>query len=200
MDLEMNHVAAIVGGFNSQQKHAGQEGVRFSVVPKERQIEAVKFLNDNAFMTPVWMVKPDVLRRIEPTGALDRVKASQQRVLGSLLNNTRLARMVEQEAIDGLAAYRPADFLADVRRGVWKELDNGSLKIDYYRRNLQRGYLEIMSEKLNGRTPVNDESRALARGELRALNASINQAFPKTTDRATRLYLEDVCDQIARYP
>ena len=196
--LEMNHVAAIVGGFNSQQKHVGQEGVRFSVVPKERQIEAVKFLNDNAFMTPVWMVKPDVLRRIEPTGALDRVKASQQRVLGSLLNNTRLARMVEQEAIDGLAAYRPADFLADVRRGVWKELDNGSLKIDYYRRNLQRGYLEIMSEKLNGRTPVNDESRALARGELRALNASINQAFPKTTDRATRLYLEDVRDQIAK--
>ena len=196
--LEMNHVAAIVGGFNSQQKHAGQEGVRFSVVPKERQIEAVKFLNDNAFMTPVWMVKPDVLRRIEPTGALDRVKASQQRVLGSLLNNTRLARMVEQEAIDGLAAYRPADFLADVRRGVWKELDNGSLKIDYYRRNLQRAYLEIMGEKLNGRTPVNDESRALARGELRALNASINQAFPKTTDRATRLYLEDVRDQIAK--
>ena len=32
--LEMNHVAAIVGGFNSQQKHIGQEGVRFTPVPR----------------------------------------------------------------------------------------------------------------------------------------------------------------------
>ena len=30
--LEMNHVAAIVGGFNSQQKHAGQDGVRFTPI------------------------------------------------------------------------------------------------------------------------------------------------------------------------
>lgn len=32
--LEMNHVANIVGGFNSQQKHIGQDGVRFTIVPK----------------------------------------------------------------------------------------------------------------------------------------------------------------------
>ena len=31
--LEMNHVAAIVGGFNSQQKHIGQNGVRFKLIP-----------------------------------------------------------------------------------------------------------------------------------------------------------------------
>ena len=30
--LEMNHVAAIVGGFNSQQKHVGQNGVRFTPI------------------------------------------------------------------------------------------------------------------------------------------------------------------------
>ena len=30
--LEMNHVAAIVGGFNSQQKHVGQDGVRFTPI------------------------------------------------------------------------------------------------------------------------------------------------------------------------
>ena len=32
--LEMNHVAAIVGGFNSQQKHVGQDGVRFTPIPR----------------------------------------------------------------------------------------------------------------------------------------------------------------------
>ena len=35
--LEMNHVAAIVGGFNSQQKHIGQNGVRFEPIPRPRR-------------------------------------------------------------------------------------------------------------------------------------------------------------------
>ena len=196
--LEMNHVANIVGGFNSQQKHAGQQGVRFEIVPKERQLEAVRFLNDNAFQVPQWMVKPDVMRRIEPTGALDRVKASQQRVLNSLLSNTRLNRMIEQEAIDGIAAYRASELMTDVRKGLWKELDNGGVKIDYYRRNLQRAYLDLMNDKLNGRTAASDETRALARGELKSLNSAVTAGLAKTTDRGTRLYLEDVRDQVAK--
>ena len=51
---ELNHVTGIVGGFNSQQKHGGQDGVRFVIVPKERQAAAVRFLNENAFATPTW--------------------------------------------------------------------------------------------------------------------------------------------------
>ena len=47
--LEMNHVAAIVGGFNSQQKHVGQDGVRFTPIPRDEQARAVQFLNANAF-------------------------------------------------------------------------------------------------------------------------------------------------------
>ena len=69
--LEMNHVAQVIGGFNSQEKVVGQEGRVFTLVPKIRQEEAVKFLVDNAFMTPVWVMDPDILRRIEPTGSSD---------------------------------------------------------------------------------------------------------------------------------
>ncbi len=46
--LEMNHVAQVVGGFNSQEKVVGQEGRVFTLVPKSRQEEAVKFLVENA--------------------------------------------------------------------------------------------------------------------------------------------------------
>ena len=119
--LEMNHVAAIVGGFNSQQKHAGQTGVRFTRSPRDKQAHAVEFLNANAFEVPSWAVNPDILRRIEPVGVLDRIRTGQQRVLNSLLSSTRIARLVEQETIDGAAAYRPVDFLADVRKGIWSE-------------------------------------------------------------------------------
>jgi hypothetical protein len=198
-NLEMGHVVAIVGSLNSQQKHGGQEGVLFTPVAKEKQIEAVKFLNDHAFATPTWALKPEILRRIEPSGSLDRIKAAQSRVLSGLMNTARLSRLMDQEAIDGAAAYRPTDFLSDVREGIWRELSlNGSVKIDPYRRNLQSAYIDLMSEKLNGRAPVPDEQRPLIRGELRTLSQDITRALAKTMDRAVRLHLEDAKDQIAK--
>nr|HMT08623.1 zinc-dependent metalloprotease [Pyrinomonadaceae bacterium] len=116
--LEMNHVSAIVGSFSSQQKHIGQSGVRFELTPKARQTEAVKFLNDNAFATPMWAVDKEILRRIEPIGALNRVRNAQTSILNNLLSSSRFARLIEQQALDGNAAYNAADFLADVRSGV----------------------------------------------------------------------------------
>ncbi len=195
---ELNHVTSIVGGFNSQQKHAGQDGVRFVIVPKERQAAAVRFLNENAFATPSWAIKPDILRRIEPAGAIARVNAAQERVLNSLFSNTRFDRLVEQEAIDGMAAYRPADFMSDVRRGIWRELEGGPVRIDVYRRKLQNSYIDLLSAKLNVRPAVTDDYRALIKAELRDLSAAIGVAMTRATDRQTRAHLADVRDQIAK--
>jgi hypothetical protein len=197
--LEMNHVAAIVGGFNSQQKHAGQQGVLFTPISRDRQAGAVRFLNDNAFATPDWAVKPEILRRIEPIGVLDRVRAGQQRVLNSLLNSGRIARLVEQETLDGALAYRPLDFLADVRKGVWKEIYDGTTaQVDAYRRNLQRAYIETLANRINGAQAANNDARAFFRGELKTLDADLQTALGRTTDRATRLHIEDIKSQIAR--
>jgi hypothetical protein len=195
---ELNHVTGIVGGFNSQQKHAGQDGVRFVIVPKERQAAAVRFLNDNAFATPTWALKPEILRRIEPSGAMARVNTAQERILNSLLNNARFDRLVEQEAIDGAAAYKPADFMSDVRRGIWSELEGGPVRIDVYRRNLQNSYIDALSNKLNGRPAVTDDYRALIKAELRDLSTAIAAAMPRATDRQTRAHLADARDQIAK--
>ena len=195
---ELTHVTAIVGGFNSQQKHGGQDGVRFVIVPRERQVAAVRFLNENAFATPSWALKTDILRRIEPSGALTRVNVAQERVLSALLSNTRFNRLVEQEAIDGVAAYKPADFMTDVRRGIWTELEGGPVKIDVYRRNLQNSYIDLLSTKLNVRPSVTDDYRSLIKAELRDLSNAIGAAMPRALDRQTRAHLADARDQIAK--
>lgn len=209
--LEMNHVAAIVGGYDSQQKHVGQTGVRFNLIPKARQAEAVRFLSDNALATPTWAIDREILRRIEPIGALNRVRNAQNSVLNNLLNSARFARLIEQQAIDGEAAYQPGDFLADVRRGVWTELDAPNVRVDAYRRNLQRSYLEIANSKLNapaqavpqGLPPqfaamfiTSGDERAFYRAELRAVKSSASAALAKTTDRTTKVHLESVVDQV----
>ncbi len=211
--LEMNHVATIVGGLNSQQKHVGQEGVRFVPVSKARQTEAVKFLTDNAFATPTWAIDKDILRRIEPIGELNRIRNAQNSVLNNLLSSSRFARLVEQQALDGAGAYQPDEFLADVRNGVWGELNAPKVSIDAYRRNLQRSYLDIANNKLNappqalpqGLPPgfaaqfiSSGDEKEYYRAELRAISAGASAAIAKSADRATRVHLESVRDQVGK--
>jgi hypothetical protein len=197
--LEMNHVAAIVGGYNSQQKHIGQSGVRFQLLPRAKQEGAVKFLVDNAFNAPRWALNPEILRRIEPVGVLDRIEASQTRVLNSLLSSARVLRLVEQEAIDGAAAYAPLEFLGDVRRGVWAEVYGAAATpIGPYRRNLQRAYIETLGNRVNGAQAQADDVRAFFRGELKALDRDLEAAAARVQDAATRLHVDDVRMQIAR--
>ena len=196
--LEMNHVAAVIGGVRSQQKHVGQDGVRFTTIPRETQAEALAFLNDHALKTPMFLVDPEILRRIEPAGALDRIRAGQARVLRSLLNAGRIRRLVEQEAIDGDAAYSATDFLAELRAGLWAELDAPDVRIDAWRRNVQRVYIELIDGQLNGRQAPRGDVRPFLRGELRALDRTIDASFARVSDRATRLHLEDIRDEIAR--
>jgi hypothetical protein len=211
--VELNHVAAIVGGFSTHQKRVGQEGVIFVPIPKVRQAEAVKFLNENAFVTPTWAIDAQVLRRIEPVGALNRVRNAQSAVLNNLLSSPRFARLIEREAIDGASAYPAVEFLADVRKGVWKELAAPQVKIDAYRRNLQRAYLDLANTKVNGSAAAlppgipasfgaaftsSGDEKPLYRSELRALNTALGAALAKSADRPTRAHLEAARDQISR--
>ena len=104
---------------------------------------------ENAFTTPLWVLDPEILRRIEAVGAIDRIHNAQRAVMTNLLNSARFSRLIEQEAIDGSAAYAPTEFLATVRKGVWKELDAPQVKVDAYRRALQHTYLDLVNAKLN---------------------------------------------------
>jgi hypothetical protein len=194
--LEMNHVVPLVGGFLSQQRHIGQQGVRFTPVPRARQVEATQFLLANAFAVPSFLVQPELLRRMEPAGVLNRVRTAQASVMNGLLQSARISRLVEQAAIDGAAAYSAVQFLRDVRAGIWSELTTPSRAITPYRRNTQRIYLDTIDNRLNGGGEPDAEVRALLRGELRALRPQVVAAIPGATDRASRLHLEDVRDQI----
>lgn len=203
----------MVGGFESQQKNIGQQGVIYSPVPKQRQAAAVAFLIENAFATPKWAIDKDLVRRIEPVGTISRIGNAQRSVLNNLSNSARFARLVEQETLDGPASYTPAEFVVAVRRGIWRELENPHVVIDAYRRQLQRNYLELVNSKING-AEINlsiilpegfpmamfassGDEKVLYRAELRSLNNSISVAMARTSDRETRAHLEGARDRIA---
>ncbi len=194
---EMNHVVRVVGAFDSQQKHIGQDGVRFITVARARQSEALQFLLNNAFQTPMFMIRPEILRRIQATGVVDRVRTAQTSIMNGLLQSARLDRMTEQVALDGVVAYPPVNFLGDLRRGVWVELTKPAVPVDIYRRNLQRAYLSTIDDRLNGATEPSDEVRSLLRGELYVLDGQLKGAMAGVTDEVTRRHYRDSIDQIA---
>ncbi|PYO71055.1 MAG: zinc-dependent metalloprotease, partial [Gemmatimonadetes bacterium] len=74
---EMNHVAVVVGGVYQFTKYASQSGTVYQPVPRTKQAEAVQFLNENVFTTPSFFFDPEILRRIEPTGFVERVRTRQ---------------------------------------------------------------------------------------------------------------------------
>ncbi len=211
---EMTHVTNIVGGAETRERYGTQPGPRFIPLSRSRQRGAMQFLNENAFRTPAYLLDDRVLRRIEPEGALDRIRSAQTEILTSLLDVSRMARLVEYEALasNRSQVYTLGEMLDDLRRGIWSELDAGPVKIDAFRRNLQRSYIDQIASRLSPqpaatsfRIPIflarrvgSTDARALLRGELTDLDSRLRSAISRAADRETRVHLVDARDQIDR--
>ncbi len=195
---ELRHVVTVVGGVHHFYRFAGTEGEVYVPVTKIRQQEAVAFLNQHAFHVPEFLLDREILRRIESSGTIARVLSGQRQILAGLFNRARVDRLIEQEALLGQDAYSLEELMADVRSGVWSELTARSFRINTYRRNLQRAYLDIFDANLNGEDVPHTDMNPLIRGELQELNSQLRRALERAADRITRLHMEDMQVRIAR--
>jgi hypothetical protein len=172
---ELIHVTAMVGGFEQINLYFGDADQVYHPIPVDRQREAVKFLNQQAFQTPAKLVDPQITLRLEASGAADRILSSQQGILRTLVNDGRLRRMAEfaqRTGGDPAAIYTPGQLLADLSQGIWTEIDADKPQIDLYRRNLQRAYVELLAAQVGNRGASSDLP-GLARLELQGLRAKI---------------------------
>lgn len=201
----MNHVSAIVGGAITQEKYG--TGRRFEPVSKARQQEAVRFLSANAFQVPRMFLDDEILWRLESNGAVDRIRNSQTSLFRSLLSPAKLNTLVEYEARLGNSTYTLAEYLNDLRAGVWGELASRRVNVDIYRRNLQRAYLDRINAELNPPAPSatapkptgwGSDVRAMYRAELRTLDQMAAGASGRAADQMTRVHLADVRAEIAK--
>jgi len=184
----------------------------YSHVAKAKQKEAVKFINDQAFMTPTWMLDQTVLNKFDNAGIVDRLRRTQVGVLNGILDFGRLNRIIDNSAKNGITAYPMNELMLDLRNGIWSELKTGAT-IDTYRRNLQRAYIERMSFLLNeNETPVpaqfaafagpqidvsQSDIRPMARQELKSLSLQVKAALPKYSNLVLRAHLDDVLARIS---
>jgi hypothetical protein len=207
----MGHVTSHIGGVYENYKTYEQEGSVYEPVPADIQREAVAFLNEQAFKTPEWMLNSEILRRIEGTGSVQRIKGLQENILAKVFDPGRLARLIESQELDH-NNYGLTKLFNDLRPGIWKELSNG-LTADTYRRNLQRVYITQLAKLMEedqkmvpsrvasfyGFTSVDVESsdiRPVVRAELARLQRDLRRVQGRTRDELSRYHYQDLIQRI----
>ncbi len=207
----MGHVSANVGGVYEHYKTSDQEGAVYTHVDKATQKEALKFVIDNLFKTPTWMLDENIFSKTEFSGSIERVRGLQARTLNNVLDAGRMARMIENETMNGSTkAYTLISMMSDLRAGVWSELYSGS-SIDTYRRNLQRAHLDRLDYLLNkaknqrganrgyfkqsGININQSDLKSIARGELKRIKRDAKTASSRG-NTLRRYHLQDVVDRI----
>lgn len=209
----MGHVRTNVGGVTEIYKSVGQGEAVYTHTSKEMQKSAIDFLNKELFATPVWLMDETIVARIGDFGALERIRAIQVTSLNGILEWGRLGRVIENEAINGNDAYKITELFDDLRKGIWTELPAGRT-IDVHRRALQRAHIERLELLLTGNEPTlpaqfrafvgpqinasQSDIRPMARGELKMLQGQIRGAIGRTSDRMSKLHLEDALARIEK--
>ncbi len=208
----MGHVAANIGGVYENYKTYNQEGAVYTHVDAAHQEKAMQFLQDQLFTTPEWLIDQEIFNKIEFDGNIERLRNYQVRTLNNLLDFGRMARLMENEEVNGDEAYSLLEMMGDLRKGIFSELSRGQ-RIDRYRRNLQRAYIDrmeyLMTEEQpeipsrmrawSSRSDVNvaqSDIRPVVRGELKTLERQIRNAINRTGDTLTRYHLQDALERI----
>ncbi|MCC5941479.1 MAG: zinc-dependent metalloprotease [Balneolaceae bacterium] len=203
----MGHVAPYIGGVYETDKTFDQGGAVYEPVEAYRQREAMEFLAEYAFSDPTWALNSDILSKINQADFVDSFRGRQVSVLNSVLDASRLARLIEYE-IRGEDTYSPFEFMDELRNTIWSELSSNS-EISVYRRNLQRAYVErmesLMTDDLSGIpaqfrqflgiTNVNvsqSDIRPIVREQLELLHRDVKSTASSVNDRSTRIHLNDL--------
>jgi hypothetical protein len=207
----MGHVTANIGGVYEYYKTSDQKGAVYTYVTKAKQKEALQFVITELFETPTWLLDENIFSKTEFSGAIERVRGLQARTLNNVLDAGRMARMIENETLNGASkSYTLLAMMRDLRKGVWSEIYSGR-SIDTYRRNLQRAHLDRLDYLLNeaknqkgansgyfkqsGININQSDVKSIARGELKRLQRDTKAASRKG-NTITRYHLQDVVDRI----
>ncbi|MDX1941363.1 MAG: zinc-dependent metalloprotease [Saprospiraceae bacterium] len=191
------HVSSNVGGVYEYDKTYDQKGAVYTHVSKDKQERAVQFLNKQIFETPKWLLDKDVLSRIQATGAMDDIQSLQTTTLNSLFNGDRLKRMIENQALNGDAAYSVASLYSDVRNSIFSEVNSGA-EIDAFRRNLQRVFIEKMSEWMQNEDDKYKQTdiKSVTRSTLVKLQQDIRNNMSMQKDQMSIDHLSDLMARI----
>ena len=196
----VGHVLNNVGGVYEDFKSSDQKEPVYSHTPKAIQKNAVNFLNSEVFATPTWLIRKDILSRIEESGMVDRIRSIQVGALNNLLSPTRLYRLLEGEYLLGEEAYSLGELHEDVKNQIFAEVRLGNM-VDPYRRNLQKAYVDLLINHAGSSDTKIRQSDipAHSRSQLKMIQAMLKGNMFRQKELLLKAHYEDLVDRIDKF-
>ena len=190
----LGHVAANIGGrFITNHSIEQPDIVKYAPVPKDRQKNALNWLDANLFRKPSWLVDvPYVWDVTDQPDAKLYSLVNNVVSASNLLSLAKLDRLGQFAAFDS-AAYTPEEYLDDLTGMVFSELGKGG-KVDPWRRYLQRRFVSAAVSSVSAASAQTSDGRNLLVGKL--LDLQKKAARAKSSDSATQAHWQALSRQI----
>lgn len=133
------HVLKYIGNNYVTKRTVDEKGIVYKPVPKAKVKAAIDYLGRQLFVAPLWMY-PQEIDELIAMKREDQISDQQNQVLNMLLSSGMLYN-INLKSMQSENAYTVAEFLNDLQQTVWVKF-TGDEKQDFYRRGIQRGYIE----------------------------------------------------------
>ncbi|HEX8692673.1 MAG TPA: zinc-dependent metalloprotease [Longimicrobium sp.] len=202
-----------IGGQYVNRDRVGDPSGRapFVAVPKAKQREALQFVTQYGFSESSFAIPQSLLASFGANrwthwgntnnynGRIDYpltelVLGAQRSLLNQLTSTATFAKMRDGELKFGSAGtLTTAELMGELTRAVWSEAYAGSRNITVMRRELQRAYLDRMTEMVAQRQAgLPGDARAVARASLVDLRGRVSGALASGgIDAMTRAHLTE---------
>ena len=191
----LGHVSANIGGrFITNHSIEQTDLVKYAPVPKDRQKNALNFLNANLFTKPSWLVEvPYIFDLTDQPDSYLYTLVNNVVSSSNLLSIAKLNRLGQFAQYDP-SNYTPEEYLSDLTGMVFSELDKGRA-VDSYRRYLQRRFVSAAIEVVNSSAAATADGRTLLLATLMDLQKKASKA--KSSDAATKAHWQAISMQIS---
>ncbi len=162
----IGHVGNYVGGVVEIVKTTEQAGEVFSPVDKDYQHNALEFLNNQVFSTPLWLVDEALVNRAGSAHALEMVNDVQAYAVDLLFTADRFQRLADNEALNPGTAFKAAELFTLTRNHIFSSRNQRANDLDAYERNLHRIYVAKMASVRNGKAYQKSDAAALGHANL----------------------------------
>lgn len=179
------HVYNNIAGVYCDYKTVDQPGAVYSNVPRAKQKEAMAYLDRHIFHEPTWLIAESYVTRLTPDPQT-YTESIGRSVVNRMASYGRLANMTPE--------YPVSEYLADMTRLIFTELDNGQATTRY-RRALQTAYVQRLLMNFDTDN-LQWAGRPYVLSTLRDLQRRLKAS--KNADADTRAHFLSLADAIDR--
>jgi hypothetical protein len=205
-------VVKMIGGVRETRYLGGRGGDTFTRTSPKEQRAAMRYLLDEALITPKWLVDPNLLNRFAMLDVTAPVVNAQKRILTDMLQPIRFRVLEDVEFLTPGAGLSSSAYLQSIQKSIFRETTMPQPKVDIYRRELQRDYIEHL-KAFSGEaqrfknfnfmfsamlTDLMIDLRPAAMDGLKSLQSILTSAEKRATDTASRQHFAQLLREVEK--